>query len=600
MGGYERDPAPWSLDGIPADFNGPLLAPDLPRFEPIMAGAIRRVPAMAEARVSRVINGPRVTPDNEFILGESEVGGFFVAAGFCGPRHRRCRRDRSPDGRLDHRGRTRARPLEDGHPTLRGGLPRRGVHARAGHRELRDLLRHPLSNEERQAGPAAADVARLRALARLGAVFGEKSGWERPNCRANAVGFGRRDAPAARLGGEHWSPAIAAEALATRAAAALFDETSFASSRSTGPDADALEHVARNDLDRPSARSCTRSCSTGAAASGGPHRHPPRRQRFLLVTGTAYGNHDAAWLRNTSPMTAAWRSATSRPRASASACGGRAARDILAGLTRDDLSSHGLPVPHRAGDQHRRRAAAGAAGHLRGRARLGLYAPTEYGRPCGHALVGGREHGLVAAGYRAIEALRLEKGYRVWSNDITPDETRTRPGSGSPWPSTRGGFLGRDALVAAKAAGPTKRLRAWCSTTRVSVCLGTSRSGSTATSWAGSRRAGTDSPSSAPSRTPTSRRPPPSGPAARSRSSASGSASKSPASRSTTPRTGGSAHDRRRHVRAEWSASLRLGTDAELRRWLDVAQAACDEADTIARAHFRRDLHIEAEPIARS
>ena len=47
---------------------------------------------------------------------------------------------------------------------------------------------------------------------------------------------------------------------------------------------------------------------------------------------------------------------------------------------------------------------------------------------------------------------------------------------------------------------------------------------------------------------------------------------------------------------AEWSASLRLGTDAELRRWLDVAQAACDEADTIARAHFRRDLHIETKP----
>ena len=83
MGGYERDPAPWALDGIPADFNGKLLAPDMARFEPIMEGAIRRVPAMADAGVSRVINGPEAfTPDNEFILGESEVRGFFVAAGF--------------------------------------------------------------------------------------------------------------------------------------------------------------------------------------------------------------------------------------------------------------------------------------------------------------------------------------------------------------------------------------------------------------------------------------------------------------------------------------------------------------------------------------
>ena len=52
MGGYERDPAPWSLDGVPADFNGKLLAPDWPRFEEIMAGAIRRVPAIDDAGVS--------------------------------------------------------------------------------------------------------------------------------------------------------------------------------------------------------------------------------------------------------------------------------------------------------------------------------------------------------------------------------------------------------------------------------------------------------------------------------------------------------------------------------------------------------------------
>src|SRR5207253_6953489 len=74
---------PWSLDGVPPDFNGKLLPPDWPRFEEIMAGAVRRVPAIADAGVSRIINGPEgFTPDNEFILGESEVRGFFVAAGF--------------------------------------------------------------------------------------------------------------------------------------------------------------------------------------------------------------------------------------------------------------------------------------------------------------------------------------------------------------------------------------------------------------------------------------------------------------------------------------------------------------------------------------
>src|SRR5207249_11055020 len=82
MGGYERNPAPWSLDGVPPDFNGKLLAPDLPRFEPIVAGAIRRVPAMDEGRVRRIINGPEAfTPDNEFTLGESDGRDFWWRAG---------------------------------------------------------------------------------------------------------------------------------------------------------------------------------------------------------------------------------------------------------------------------------------------------------------------------------------------------------------------------------------------------------------------------------------------------------------------------------------------------------------------------------------
>jgi glycine/D-amino acid oxidase-like deaminating enzyme len=84
MGGYEREPAPWSLDGIPADFNGRLLAEDWPRFEPLLENAVRRVPLLEELEVVRLINGPEAfTPDNEFILGPTDVRGFWVAAGFC-------------------------------------------------------------------------------------------------------------------------------------------------------------------------------------------------------------------------------------------------------------------------------------------------------------------------------------------------------------------------------------------------------------------------------------------------------------------------------------------------------------------------------------
>jgi 4-methylaminobutanoate oxidase (formaldehyde-forming) len=89
MGGYERQSAPWALDehlvdAIPADFNGRLLEEDWPRFEEIAKNSSKRVPAMDDVTVTRLINGPEAfTPDNEFCLGESELGGFFVAAGFC-------------------------------------------------------------------------------------------------------------------------------------------------------------------------------------------------------------------------------------------------------------------------------------------------------------------------------------------------------------------------------------------------------------------------------------------------------------------------------------------------------------------------------------
>src|SRR4051812_30754528 len=91
MGGYERPAAPAFLasgehgfESIPPDFNGRLLDDDWDRFEEIVANSRRRVLQMEDVRVTRMINGPEgFTPDNEFCLGESDVRGLFVAAGFC-------------------------------------------------------------------------------------------------------------------------------------------------------------------------------------------------------------------------------------------------------------------------------------------------------------------------------------------------------------------------------------------------------------------------------------------------------------------------------------------------------------------------------------
>ena len=137
MGGYERHSAPWALDrdlvdSIPADFNGRLLEEDWPRFEEIAANSVRRVPAMDEITVTRLINGPEAfTPDNEFCLGETEIGGLFVAAGFCAHGLAGAGRDRQGDGGVDRRGGAGAGRLGDGYPAVRAPVPLPPLHARA-------------------------------------------------------------------------------------------------------------------------------------------------------------------------------------------------------------------------------------------------------------------------------------------------------------------------------------------------------------------------------------------------------------------------------------------------------------------------------------
>ncbi|HET7727867.1 MAG TPA: FAD-dependent oxidoreductase [Candidatus Limnocylindrales bacterium] len=476
MGGYERHPAPWGLDGIPADFNHRLLDPDWPRFGEIMEGAIRRVPAMADAQVTRMINGPEAfTPDNEFILGESEVRGFFVAAGFCA-------HGIAGTGGI---GRQMASWIVDGEPELdlwKMDIRRFGAQYRsraftlARTREVYETyydIHYP--NEERQAGrPLRLSPAYPR-LQALGAVFGEKGGWERPNW------FTTNEDPALeRLrprgwAGEHWSTAIPAEALATRAAAGLFDETSFAKLEVAGPGAGAyLQHLCANDVEVPVGRVVYTSllnrrggieCDLTVTRVAG--------DRYLLVTGTAFGQHDLGWLRKHAPGDG---SVLISDVTSSRVCfglWGPKARDILFATTTDDVSDASFPF------LTAREITVGSVPLLALRVtyvgELGweLYAPTEFGATLWDTLwEAGREHGLVAAGYRAIDALRLEKGYRVWSSDITPEETPYEAGLGFAVRLDKGDFLGRDALVAARAAGPRRRLRCLVLDDLGSVCLG--------------------------------------------------------------------------------------------------------------------------------
>ena len=487
MGGYERHPAPWSLDGVPPDFNGKLLAPDWPRFAEIMDGAVRRVPAIADAGINRMINGPEgFTPDNEYILGESEVRGFFVAAGFCA-------HGIAGAGGI---GRQMASWIVDGEPELdlwKMDIRRFGPAYRSQAYTLARTTENYATyydihypNEERLAGrPLRVSPAYPR-LADLGAVFGEKSGWERPNWfEPNAAGA---EASAGTLGGaglealrprgwagQHWSPAIGAEALATRTTAALFDESSFAKIEVAGPGAVALlQRLCANDVDRVvGSVTYTQMLNRrgGIECDLTVTRAAP--DRFLLVTGTAFGNHDLAWIRKHAPTDGSVLVTDVTSSRVAFGLWGPRARDILAATTTDDLSNPSFPY------LTAREITVGHVPLLAVRVtyvgELGweLYAPTEYGAALWDTIwEAGRGHGLVAGGYRAIDALRLEKGYRAWSADITPEETPYEAGLGFAVRLDKGDFLGRDALVAAREAGPRKRLRCLVLDDPRSVCLG--------------------------------------------------------------------------------------------------------------------------------
>ncbi len=486
MGGYERNPAPWSLDGVPPDFNGKLLAPDWPRFEEIMAGAIRRVPSIADAGVSRMINGPEAfTPDNEFILGESEVRGFFVAAGFSA-------HGIAGAGGI---GRQVASWIVEGEPELdlwQMDIRRFGSqHWRSRAWTLARTtevyatyydIHYP--NEERQAGRPLRVSPTYPRLIDQGAAFGEKSGWERVNWFEANDQFGHIDLQPRGWAGHHWSPSIEVEALAARRSVAMFDETSFAKIEVAGAGATGfLQRLCANDLDVPVGRIVYTSMLNrrgGIEADLTVTRL--EEDRYFLITGTAFGAHDIAWLRKHDPGDGSIRIQDVTSSLTCLGVWGPSARALLSTLSTDDLSNEGFPflaskditigtVPVRA----LRVTYVGELGWE-------LYTPMEYGLRLWDTIfdagqpeaiwAADRSEDLTVAGYRAIDSLRLEKGYRAWSSDITPDETPYEAGLGFAVALDKGDFIGRDALVAAKAAGPRKRLRCLVLDDPRSVCLG--------------------------------------------------------------------------------------------------------------------------------
>ncbi len=461
MGGYERNPIPWAVDGIPEGFHFSLLDSDQEHFEPLMAEALARVPALQTAGIKRFINGPEsFTPDGNFILGEApELRRFYVGAGF------------NAFGIASAGGAGRA--LTE---WIAGGEAPMDLWPvdirRFGqiHRDRRWVLARTLEaygkhyamawpHEEYESGRPARVSPLYERLKAAGACFGSKLGWERPNWFAPPGTEPRDDYS---YGRQNWFEAVGAEHRAARERVALFDQTSFAKFLLLGRDAEAaLSWIAANDVARPVGSVVyTQMLNRHGGIECDLTVSRLAEDAYYIVTGTGFATHDFAWIQANIPGGLDARLLDVTSAYGVLSLMGPRAREVLAAVAEADLGNAAFPFA-----SWREVMIAGAplrALRITYVGELGweLHVPVESMPAVYEALMAaGSGHGIANAGYRAIESLRLEKGYRAWGADIGPDHTPLEAGLG--WAvklKQNTPFLGREALAAQAAKPLTKRL----------------------------------------------------------------------------------------------------------------------------------------------
>ncbi len=457
-GGYEPNPKPWAVGGIPEGFHFDLLTSDYDHYSQFMDDAIARVPALASAGVKQLLNGPEsFTPDGNFILGEApELSGLFIGAGFnafgiaSGGGAGMALAEWAATGQapydlwpVDIRRFGRAHTSTD-------FVRARTLEAYGKHYTIAWPAEEMQSARPTRRSPLYAH------LEQAGAVFGEKLGWERPNW------FGPKGAKDAySFARPNWFDAVGAEHRTAREAAVLIDQTSFAKFLLQGQGAEAaLTHICANRVDRPvGSLIYTQMLNDKGGIEADVTVARLSYDSYYIVTGTGFATRDFHWISKGLAGFDATLTDITSSNAVLSLMGPRA-RDILARVCPDDLSNAAFPFA-----TARHISVAGCtvlALRVTYVGELGweLHFPADMAVTVYTALMAaGAQDGLVNAGYRAIETLRLEKGYRAWGAEIGPDHTPIE--AGLAWAcklKTDQEFKGRAALLAQQSGGVAKLL----------------------------------------------------------------------------------------------------------------------------------------------
>jgi 4-methylaminobutanoate oxidase (formaldehyde-forming) len=461
MGGYEPDPIPWAVKGLPEEFAFKLLPENFDHFEGLVDLALERVPALGEAEVRSLINGPEAfTPDGNFILGEApEVKNFYVGAGF----------NAYGIAAAGGAGRALAEWIEAGVPPMdlwpvdirrfhRHHADADWVRARTVEIYAKHYTMSWPKEEHSSARPRRTSPLFQR-LADQGAVFGEKMGWERPNWFA---GEGEERKDRYSFTRPSWWKAVGREHNNTRERVSLFDQTSFAKFMVSGTGAEeALSWICANDIRKPPGTLIyTQLLNERGGIECDLTVARLAQDRFYIITGTGFATHDFHWIRSLLPEDGDVELTDITEDFTVLSLMGPRARDLLQSLCTEDMGNEafgfattrdirvqGIPV------KALRITYVGELGwelHVATDRALELY---------DLLMAEGAAFGIANAGYRAIESLRLEKGYRAWPGEVGPDHTPLEAGLG--WAAklrTDIPFLGREALEKQKAEGLTKRL----------------------------------------------------------------------------------------------------------------------------------------------
>ncbi len=461
MGGYEPNPIPWAQNGIPRGFTFSLLSSNFEHFEQLMEQALIRVPSLADAGVKELINGPEAfTPDGSFILGESpSLKGFYVGAGF----------NAYGIAAAGGAGRALSEWIVAGEPTMDlwpvdirrfhdhhadvDWVRQRTLELYAKHYTISWPLEEHDSARPRRTSPL------YDRLKQAGACFGEKMGWERPNWYASKDVEPKDDYSFSK---PNWENHVRREHLACRASAALFDQTSFAKFEVSGSDAEAaLSWICANDVrGAPGKLTYTQLLNERGGIECDLTVARLAEDRFYIVTGTGFATHDYQWISSRLPkaMDAQLKDCTNE--FAVLSLMGPKSREILSELTLDDVSHEGFPFAQtrrlNCGNFFVQALRVTYVGELGWELHVAMdHAGQLYDRL--HPV--GARHGLVNAGYRAIETLRLEKGYRAWPGEVGPDHTPLE--AGLSWAAklkTDVDFIGRSALEAQRVAGLKKKM----------------------------------------------------------------------------------------------------------------------------------------------